>query len=65
MIQFTIYTQVSIVKDPPSTFPPHVYRLTNFEQIPNIVGQTDCFVGNKKSTSSGTYAFAYIYLYTA
>jgi hypothetical protein len=46
MIQFTIYTQAHIIKDPPSTFPSFIYRLTNFDQIPGVVGKTESFVGN-------------------
>jgi hypothetical protein len=46
MIQLTIYTQAHIVKNPPSTFPSFIYRLTNFEQIPSIVGRNESFVGN-------------------
>jgi hypothetical protein len=46
MTQFTIYTQAHIVKDPPSTFPSFIYRLTNFDQIPGAAGRTESFVGN-------------------
>jgi hypothetical protein len=46
MIQFMIYTQAHIVKNPPSTFPSFIYRLTNFDQIPSVVGRTKSFVGN-------------------
>jgi hypothetical protein len=40
MIQFTIYTQAHIVRIPPPTFPSVVYRLTEFDQVPNVVGRT-------------------------
>jgi hypothetical protein len=49
MIQFTIYTQANIVRDPPSTFPSFIYRLMDFDQIPNVVGRTESFVVNKNS----------------
>jgi hypothetical protein len=56
MIQFTIYTQANIVRDPPSTFPSFIYRLMDFDQIPNVVGRTESFVVNK---NSDIYLFLY------
>jgi hypothetical protein len=45
MIQFTIYAQADIVKNPPSTFPSFIHRLTTFEQIPSMVGTNERFIG--------------------
>ncbi|PWZ36818.1 hypothetical protein Zm00014a_015145 [Zea mays] len=33
MIQFTLYTQAKVVKDPPQVFPRYIYKLTCFENI--------------------------------
>jgi hypothetical protein len=33
MIQFTIYTEVRVFRDPPNTSPSFVYRLSDFKQI--------------------------------
>jgi hypothetical protein len=45
MIQFTVYTQLHIVHDPPDTFPSYIYRVTYFDHVADIVGQTDKFIG--------------------
>jgi hypothetical protein len=45
MIRFTIYTEVCIVRDPPNTFPSFVYKLSDFKQIEDRVGQTENFIG--------------------
>ncbi|AQK93245.1 hypothetical protein ZEAMMB73_Zm00001d010019 [Zea mays] len=37
MIQFTLYTQAKVLKDPPPTFPRYAYKLTSFENIGNNV----------------------------
>jgi hypothetical protein len=46
MIQFTFYTEVCVVRDPPNTFPSFVYSLTDFRQIEDRTGQTKNFIGN-------------------
>jgi hypothetical protein len=46
MIQFMIYTEVRVVRDPPNTFPSFVYKLSDFKQIEDCVGQTENFIGN-------------------
>jgi hypothetical protein len=46
MIQFMIYIEVCVVKDPPNTFPSFVYRLSDFKQIEDCTGQTENFIGN-------------------
>jgi hypothetical protein len=38
VIQFTIYTQVHIIRNPPTTFPSFIYKLTYFDQINSVVG---------------------------
>jgi hypothetical protein len=48
MIQFTVYTQLHVVHDPPSTFPSYIYRVTNFDHVVDIVGQTNSFIGKIK-----------------
>lgn len=44
MIQFTVYTETHIVKNPPATFPSLIYKLTDFNQISNVVGRTENFI---------------------
>jgi hypothetical protein len=46
MIQFTIYTEVRVFRDPPNTSPSFVYRLSDFKQIEDRAGQTKNFIGN-------------------
>jgi hypothetical protein len=46
MIQFTVYTETHIVKNPPATFPSLIYKLTDFNQISNVVGRTENLIGN-------------------
>jgi hypothetical protein len=46
MIQFTIYTEVRVVRDPPNTFLSFVYKLSDFKQIEDRTGQTENFIGN-------------------
>jgi hypothetical protein len=45
MIQFTIYTQVRLLRNPSPAFPSFVYRLIEFEQAPDAVGKTENFIG--------------------
>jgi hypothetical protein len=45
MIQFTVFTQMHVVLDPPNTFPTIVYKLTDFTQIEDFAGQTENFIG--------------------
>jgi hypothetical protein len=45
MIQFTVYTQARIVRNPPPTFLSIVYMLTEFEQVPHTVGRIERFIG--------------------
>jgi hypothetical protein len=47
MIQFTIYTQARIVRNQPPTFPSVVYRLTEFDQVPSVIGRTKSFIGTQ------------------
>jgi hypothetical protein len=52
MIQFTIYTQTKVVSNPLTTFPSYIYNLTSFEQIPDVVGKTEDFIGDHNISSS-------------
>jgi hypothetical protein len=50
-IQFTIYTEVRVVRDPPDTFPSFVYNLSDFKEIEDLMGQTEKFIGKYTSCS--------------
>ena len=45
MIQFTLYTQAKVVKDPPRTFPRYAYKLTSFEDISDNVDDKTYLIG--------------------
>jgi hypothetical protein len=46
MIQFIVYTKTQLVRNPPITFPSIIYKLTEFSDIPNVIGRTENFIGN-------------------
>jgi hypothetical protein len=46
MIQFTAYTETHITRNPPATFPSFIYKLTEFNQISDVIGRTENFIGN-------------------
>lgn len=46
MIQFTDFTSINPVTNPPSTFPAYVYSLTPFERIVPATGSISKFTGN-------------------
>ena len=45
MIQFTLYTQAKVVKDPPPNFPRYAYKRTSFEDIGDNVDNKTYFIG--------------------
>ncbi|PWZ41747.1 hypothetical protein Zm00014a_021349 [Zea mays] len=45
MIQFTFYTIVKRVIDPPTVFPKYIYRLTPFDQIESNIQTKPNFLG--------------------
>ena len=45
MIQFTLYTQAKVVKDPPPNFPRYAYKLTSFEDIGDNVDNKTYLIG--------------------
>jgi hypothetical protein len=51
MIQFTVYTEVCVVRDPPDIFPSFVYNLSDFKQIEDLAGQTEKFIGKYTACS--------------
>jgi hypothetical protein len=51
MIQFTVYTEVCVVRDPPDTFPFFVYNLSDLKKIEDLVGQTEKFIGKYTACS--------------
>jgi len=51
MIEFTAYTTIVAVKNPPNTFPTYVYNLTSFSQINPVGIARTKFVGNRTNLS--------------
>jgi hypothetical protein len=47
MIQFTLYTQAKVVKDPPQVFPRYIYKLTCFENIEDNIDNRTYLIGKK------------------
>lgn len=47
MIQFTLYTQVKVVKDPTPAFPRYIYKLTSFENIEDNDHSKTYLIGRK------------------
>ncbi|CAN6174122.1 unnamed protein product [Urochloa humidicola] len=44
MIKFTVHTQIATVANPPTTYPRYTYRLTAFEDLSMLVGNTKNFI---------------------
>ncbi|PWZ39243.1 hypothetical protein Zm00014a_013355 [Zea mays] len=45
MIQFTLYTQAKVVKDPPQMFLRYIYKLTSFENIEDNIDNRTYMIG--------------------
>jgi hypothetical protein len=52
MIQFTLYTQAKVVKDPRHIFPIYIYNLTSFEKIEENVDNKNYLIGEKYFTTT-------------
>lgn len=55
MIEFTYYTRVVPVNDPPDTYPQHIYTVVPFDQIHQHVREHPDFIGKLFHTQPTLY----------
>lgn len=46
MLEFTYWTEIKPAVNPPETFPRYVYRLTEFDQLYERIGDRTYFLGD-------------------
>jgi hypothetical protein len=49
MIEFTAYTTVVVIRDPPPGFPQYVYNLTPYSELNPTYPESTVYVGNNLS----------------
>jgi hypothetical protein len=57
MIYFNCYTRVQLAKDPPTTFPKYIYRITPFSSLESYAGNNTIFLVNIVSLHLSYYTY--------